>query len=134
MFPPPSIQHTHQHAPSSPPSPMNPSVENAVAEGLSKAGLSVEYHGRFGNGRIESWLNNAKHLELGQMSDSHISMGSVWPNEWFTHLRGVCMLNACLVSFSTRIIRVSTSVLFASCTRITPFFWQAFIRIFLCLQ
>ena len=35
-------------------------VENAAFEGLSAAGVGVPYYGRFGNGRVEGWLQGAE--------------------------------------------------------------------------
>lgn len=48
------------------------SAEHGVFEQLSKAGIAVGYHGRFANGRIESWLNNYQPLQLEDMSDPDI--------------------------------------------------------------
>ena len=49
-------------------------IENAVFSGLASKGVAPSYHGRFANGRIEGWLNNANPLELNQMSDPAISI------------------------------------------------------------
>jgi ethanolamine kinase len=49
-------------------------VENATLAGLAEAGVGVPYHGRFGNGRVEGWLEGAEALALGQMADPDVSV------------------------------------------------------------
>jgi ethanolamine kinase len=49
-------------------------VENTIFAGLAEQGVAPSYHGRFANGRVEGWLNDAQPLELEQMSDPSLSI------------------------------------------------------------
>lgn len=49
-------------------------IENATFAGLAAAGVGVPYHGRFGNGRVEGWLDGAEALELSQMGDPDVTV------------------------------------------------------------
>lgn len=50
-------------------------VENDIFAELAEAGVAVPYHGRFGNGRVEGWLDGADALELSEMGDPVVSAG-----------------------------------------------------------
>jgi hypothetical protein len=48
-------------------------LENATYFELAEAGVAPPYYGRFGNGRVEGFLEGANDLSLDEMSDSEIS-------------------------------------------------------------
>jgi ethanolamine kinase len=48
-------------------------LETATYCALAEAGVLPEYHGRFGNGRIEGWISDAVPLTLDQMSHPEVS-------------------------------------------------------------
>merc|ERR1712217_762162 len=43
-------------------------LENATFKALSDSGVGTQYFGRFGNGRVEGWIEGAKDLELSEMA------------------------------------------------------------------
>lgn len=43
-------------------------LENATFKALSDSGVGTEYFGRFGNGRVEGWIEGAKDITLSQMA------------------------------------------------------------------
>eukprot|EP00934_Nitzschia_sp_Nitz4_P007306 Nitzschia sp. Nitz4//scaffold49_size126201//59877//61004//NITZ4_003642-RA/size126201-processed-gene-0.173-mRNA-1//-1//CDS//3329553149//7296//frame0 len=50
-------------------------VETATYAALAEQGVALEYYGRFGNGRLEQWLEGQTHLDCRQLSDPDISRG-----------------------------------------------------------
>lgn len=48
-------------------------LENAMYEALAAAGVGPGYHGRFGNGRIETFLEGMVPLSLDDMADPQVS-------------------------------------------------------------
>jgi hypothetical protein len=48
-------------------------LENATFTALSDAAVGPPYFGRFGNGRVEGWLEGSKDLTLAQMGQPELS-------------------------------------------------------------
>lgn len=50
-------------------------VETSTYAALAEQGIALPYYGRFGNGRLEGWCPNGRHLQVQELSQRQFSLG-----------------------------------------------------------